>query len=426
MEQQDHLLLRSPWLHVARLAWLVLISASVVMFLLALPPRYAQLMADPYGLRPGLEELGLTVRHFVNYDLALSILVSIGFIAFALLLFLKGSRELVVLLFSLAIGMFIIIILPVTSVLPEVNPAWQAPQLLLRGVGFASFSAALLLFPDGRFVPRWTGFGLMIIVIYILLWPIFPRLAPLSALDFRVQPSNISVILLAFLIALVVSIQVYRYRHVSTLTQRQQTHWVVLGLAFEMANLILVTLPGIFWRPIQTSSLALTVYLLVGIPIVLFSMLLFPLSLVISILRYRLWDIDIVIRKTLVYSLLSGLLGLVYFSGVTLLQTILTADRGPLAAGGVVGGRPPAVVIVITTLAIAVLFNPLRRRIQDFIDRRFYRQKYNAEKALAQFAAAARSETDTDKLTRSMLDTVQSTLQPTAVSVWLKTAPGRK
>jgi hypothetical protein len=144
----------------------------------------------------------------------------------------------------------------------------------------------------------------------------------------------------------------------------------------------------------------------------------FIITLSIAIWRYRLFDIDIIIRKTLVYALLSGLLSLLYFSGVALFQAILTADRGLLTAGEAVSGQLSAVVIVITTLAIAALFNPLRRRIQDFIDRRFYRRKYDAEKALAEFAAAARSETELKALTNSLLQLVQETLQPSGLSLW--------
>ena len=111
-------------------------------------------------------------------------------------------------------------------------------------------------------------------------------------------------------------------------------------------------------------------------------------------------------------SILTGLLSLVYFGGVALLSAF--------------GGQSSPVVIVITTLAIAALFNPLRRRVQDFIDRRFYRRKYDAEKALAEFAAAARSETDLAQLSERLTGTVQDTLQPGQVSLWLQAASKSK
>jgi hypothetical protein len=136
----------------------------------------------------------------------------------------------------------------------------------------------------------------------------------------------------------------------------------------------------------------------------------FPAAIATAILRYRLYDIELIIRRTLQYSLLTGLLSLVYFGGVALLQSLLSAF----------GGQSSAVVIVVTTLAIAALFHPLRRRVQGFIDQRFYRQKYNAEKALADFATAARSETNLAQLSDYLTSTVQETLQPDQVSLWLQ------
>jgi hypothetical protein len=161
---------------------------------------------------------------------------------------------------------------------------------------------------------------------------------------------------------------------------------------------------------------------------------LLPVCLAVAITRYRLFDIDVIIRRTLVYSVLSGLLGLVYFGGVTLLQFILTADRGILTVDGgpqtaaslAVSSQPSSVVIVVTTLAIAALFNPLRRRIQDFIDQRFYRRMYDAEKALAEFASAARSETDLAQLSSRLTSTVQETLQPEQVSLWMQASASQK
>lgn len=145
-----------------------------------------------------------------------------------------------------------------------------------------------------------------------------------------------------------------------------------------------------------------------------FAFLMIPLGIGISILRHRLYDIDVIIRRTLQYAFLTGLLALAYFGGVVVLQTLFN----PLT-----GSTNSPLVTVITTLGIAALFNPLRHRVQDFIDRRFYRKKYNAEQALAQFAATARDEVDMEKLTAALLRVVEETVQPEKASLWLKASP---
>jgi hypothetical protein len=137
-----------------------------------------------------------------------------------------------------------------------------------------------------------------------------------------------------------------------------------------------------------------------------------PLSLSIAVLRYRLYDIDVVINRTLVYGSLTLMLGLVYFGSVASLQSAFRALTGH--------EEQPQLAIVISTLVIAALFNPLRRRIQSFIDRRFYRRKYDAAKTLEAFSSKLRDETDLGTLSEELVSAVNETMQPAHVSLWLR------
>jgi hypothetical protein len=187
--------------------------------------------------------------------------------------------------------------------------------------------------------------------------------------------------------------------------QRQQIKWFALGVAAMVAILV----PSIIIIPNENALSNVT--FAIGI-------VMLPIGAGIGVLRYRLFDIDVIINRTLVYGLLTAVLAGVYFLGVVGVQSLVNVFSGR-ALAGVQGSQSP-VLIVVTTLLIAALFQPLRRRLQQFIDRRFYRSRYDAKRTLDKFGASLRSQIELDHLTDHLLETVEQTMHPTHVSLWLR------
>jgi hypothetical protein len=198
--------------------------------------------------------------------------------------------------------------------------------------------------------------------------------------------------------------------------EREQIKWLafaalVLGLGFAS-----FVIPGIIWPDDAVSANSLWENLLEDAVTLSFAGV--PVAIGFAILKYRLYDIDQIINRTLVYGSLTVMLALVYFGGVATTQAIF---RGLTAQE-----EQPQLAIVISTLVIAALFNPLRRRIQAFIDRRFYRGKYDAAKTLEAFSAKLRDETDLDALSDDLVGVVRETMQPAHVSLWLRSDTAQK
>jgi hypothetical protein len=260
------------------------------------------------------------------------------------------------------------------------------------------------LFPNGKPVPPkalWVIAPVLVLHFVVqasgFLSLVFPNVLARSFLDIVLGPAQL-LIIVVFLFLL--GCQVYRYRHISTREERQQTKWFLVGFVYFI---VLSTLSESFGdnNPYR-GEISLLIFAFV------------PLSIGVAVLRYRLWDIDLIIRRALQYTLLTSSLALVYFGGVVLLQAFFS---------GITGQPDSPLITVISTLVIAALFNPLRRRIQDFIDRRFYRRKYDAEQAINVFMQIARDVVDQDRLTGALLGVVEETMQPERASLWL---PGPK
>jgi hypothetical protein len=264
----------------------------------------------------------------------------------------------------------------------------------------------IILFPDGKFAPgwmRWFAFSSNFVWILLVL-----AIIHFSQTDFFWSFSSVIVWLT---LSIAIFAQVYRYRRVSLPVQRQQTKLVVLGLvAFLFFLLYAVVINPLIEARLPWAAALLNLNLQVLV------LCLLPISIAFSIFFYHLWDIDVIIRRTLVYGALTGTLVIVYFFTVVILQSIFRS----------LTGQTSPMIIVISTLFIAALFAPLRRRIQNDIDRRFYRRKYDAQKMLEKFAAMARDEVELEQLTAQLLAVVEETLQPDQVSLWLRSQSAQK
>jgi hypothetical protein len=276
-----------------------------------------------------------------------------------------------------------------------------------------------LLFPTGRPMSRrwgklaWAGIISSFIYVFSTLISPLPtnRLFPTDVIGISpsIQELVLPLTIVSFfgmVLCMVVAVFSFYLRLRKAMgVERQQIKWFAFASAFFIPGVVLIilgafnSLPSPDWA--STFGLLLTGVGIAGIPI----------ASAIAIQRYRLWDIDIIIRRTLIYGILTGLLALIYFLSVTLLQSIATS---------IIGQTSP-LVIVLSTLAIAALFTPLRRGIQNFIDRRFYRTAYNADRILQEFAVTARDEVDVDALAREILKVIDSTMKPRTSSLWLKT-----
>ena len=206
-----------------------------------------------------------------------------------------------------------------------------------------------------------------------------------------------------------VAVLVYRYVRVFSSSQRQQAKWLLFGFG---GLLVMGTLFDLLASLFPALAAPDSLYQLAGGTITTVIFLLMPLSLVIAMQSYRLWDIDVLIRRTLVYTILTAILALIYVGCVVLLQHLVNGITGQ-------AGQSP-LVIVASTLAIAALFQPLRYRIQAGIDRRFYRRKYDAAKTVAAFSTTLRQEVDLEQLKEELIAVVQETMQPSQVSLWLR------
>src|SRR5229473_9571 len=403
--------LHGRWLLIARVGWIVLTLLILTLNVVMIPRYNAVLQAH---CQPGpqcfalqltafdrqfLHQFGLSLGFLAAYQVVLDAVSVLVCCTLGALLFWRRSADRMALFCAFMLVLFggagFTSIL--SDALAPVSPAWFALIGTLDVLGQSSFMIFFLLFPNGRFVPRWTRWVALCVVLYWIFTIFFG-----NGLT-NTNGSFWSNLVFVALLLCSVGVQVYRYRRVSTSRERQQTKWVVFGFSIGILGFVLfIGLGNVLLPPAVLQSSVLGT--LVAGTIIYGFLLLIPISIAIAILRSRLYDIDTIINKALVYGGLSGILGALYAGliiGLESLAGVITRQ----------GSQQP-VVLVVSTLAIAALFQPLRHRIQAIIDRRFYRRKYDAAKILAAFSATQRNVVDLDDLSKQLLAVVQETMQP--------------
>jgi hypothetical protein len=412
--------LQGFWLLIARFVWVGIVVFTLGVFIVSLPAYFAQLQTVCSGvtcvyrygqLTPStahaLQNLGLSSGLYRASIFALAVASAFVYFGVASVLFWRRSADWMVMLVSLFLVTFGTNFLALGLAAANPQSPWEVPLNIVTGLGYVSLVFLLYLFPDGRFVPRWTR----PLAVFVVASNIF-----LDASRGGISTLPAWMLSVIYLIngGSGVIAQIYRYRRVSSTEQRQQTKWVVLGLAATLLVILGRIVPFLIFPSLSTSS---SPYVLLSTYVYPLGLLLLPLTLGIAVLRYRLWDIDSLINRTLVYGSLTALLALVYFGLIFGLQALFKAITGE------VGASP--VVIVISTLAIAALFQPLRHQIQTLIDRRFYRYKYDAARTLAAFSATLQNDVDLSQLSAQLVALVEETMQPASVSLWLR-APSQE
>ena len=319
------------------------------------------------------------------------------------ILVLVGKREdPMALLFAYAILAMFVYISGAPRALASESTGLQTAAVAVEVLTVVALTLVFFLFPDGRFYPPWSAWLATSLILTVLIVPQIAGAARMVA----AHPERVSGPLragsAAFTLLLIggsLLAQSRRYREEATASQRQQMRWVLLGLAFVVlpsgATIVSTAIrsgPWVGWILLAAS---------IASPI-------FPLTVAVALFRYRLYDIDLVINRTLVYGSLTVLLALVYVGGVVGLPRLL-----PLAEDN-------DLVVAGTTLAVAGLFSPLRRRVQGLVDRRFYRRRYDAQRTVEAFGSRLRNEVDLQSLSSDLLGVVRQTLQPTHASLWLR------
>lgn len=390
----------------ARVGWSAIVALTLALFAAGAPILYRQLLHTCQGsgcgesqLSPAaaqaLGRLGLSLHVYAGYVVGLEVLYVLGFCAIAALIARHRANDWYALFCAtMLVLMGGMLFTEAITALRDSSPLWWWPVTLLSALGSAMVIPACYLFPDGRFVPGWTRWASPAWVALCLLGYLTPARFPLNQ-DPR-NPSHLFPLLAAGFVLSVVAAQLYRYRRVAGVVERQQTKWVGFGFVLAFAGFF----AGIFLiEPRAQGSGAGAVLLhFLGLTDFYAVLLLLPLALGIAILRFRLWDIDVIINRALVYSgLTAGVIG-AYVVIVGVLGTLLSAGHS-------------LVISLIATGLVALAFQPLHQRLQRGVNRLLYGERDEPYAVLARLGQRLESALAPEAVLPVIVETVAEALK---------------
>src|SRR5215204_2039798 len=400
---------------VARVAWVVIALAAVSLFIVAVPTEFVQLRVPcptatcptgqlpPAGLR-AVEDLGLSLDSFAAYSVAMDVIFASVYGAVAALIFWRKSEDRIGIFASLALLTFGTATFPVTmATLAARHPVSEVPVAFLHFLGSASFGLFLYLFPDGRFVPRWTRWVALVWIAWQVPRYFFP--------NWYLDPSGWQTLaaMAVWLCALGTAVysQVHRYRRVPSPMQRQQIKWVVFGISAALAGFLGIVLALSTFAPTPASPGELLAHLIGYTFVGYLVLLLIPVSIGISMLRHRLFDVDLVINRTLVYGTLTA--------SVVLLYVLVVGGLGALLQL-----RGNLIISLLATGLAAVFFQPLRYRLQRGVNHLMYGERDDPYAVLSQLGERLESTLSPDAVLPTVVQTVKEALKLPYVAIELE------
>lgn len=425
-------------LPVAAVGWSALFAACVGLSAVAFATLLrgdavaALIHSGLFALEPkivtGLASLGITPQAIAAADASFRVLGCVVFFVTAVVIYVRQPSERISAVVSAMLLLAGTSFFAPLRVLAEGHPGWRpivavvgVPDALTvefgRSLAGLSILLFLLLFPDGRFSPSWTRRFAIAVAGWVLLWTLLPG----SIFDVTTWPQALRLLWIIGIPVTALSAQLYRFAVLADAAERQKTKLVVgaivalvvvptllLGVDPELGG----SLEGL---TIVTPRVA-ALYEIILLGLLGLAVLVLPLSLGVAVLRYRLWDADVFLNRALVYGALTGLVALVYLGGVVLLGGVFSRLFGALPGSNL--------AVLASTVGVALLFQPARVRLQEMVDRRFFRRKYDAMRTIERYSEHVRLHAEPETLAVELLALVKDTMQPRQVHLVLRTPSG--